>query len=461
MSRYCDDHEISRDETLVALVSLGEDPHASRVEAVWSKTSPLAGGYANREAAIYAEVDLVRRALDGAAPAPELAPLGVDEHELGQIVEEFNGVQAEMMLGEHPVTNVFQPPAKGDVVRLNDKARAYHKNHGWMTPTEAKARIAEWKLHAEAQYENDAIRAANSQKVVLSMFDLSGEWSKPWEDAGYQVFRFDIQADPEVGDVNNFSAEFFVDWFRAFDGMNIYAVLAACPCTDFASSGARHFAAKDADGRTVASVKLVHQTLCVVEYFKPAVWAIENPVGRIENLGGLPPWRLSFDPNHLGDPYTKKTLIWGRFNGDLPIAPVEPTEGSKMHRLYGGKSMATKNARSVTPEGFSYGFFIANNAHDNPVMAIANTFDRLDRDLIGQAITAGVTPEQIEAAVEDLYYFSMDDEAANATIRALTAEAPGNGPSRKPETKLALRCQQRAEPGGALELAEADYGPSM
>ena len=93
--------------------------------------------------------------------------------------------------------------------------------------------------------------------------------------------------------------------------MEIHAILAACPCTDFAVSGARHFAAKDADGRTVSSVKLVHQTLRTIEYFKPAVWAIENPVGRIEKLGGLPPWRLSFDPNHIGsDAYRMSVDVW-------------------------------------------------------------------------------------------------------------------------------------------------------
>lgn len=356
------------------------------------------------------------------ATAPEHIQTGVDERELGEIVAEFNGAQAEMMDGDHPVSNIFQPPAKGDIVRLNDKAKVFHKEHGWMTPAEARVKIEQWKEHARAQGQNPDSRSANSQRVVLSLFDLSGEWSRPWEEAGYQVFRFDIQDDPEVGDVNNFSSDFFGDWFGDFEGMDIYAILAATPCTDFASSGARHFAAKDADGRTIASVKLVHQTLRTIEYFKPSVWALENPVGRIESLGGLPPWRLSFDPNHLGDPYTKKTLIWGRFNGDLPVAPVEPTEGSKMHKLYGGKSMATKNARSVTPEGFSYGFFMANNAIDHQAMAIANKYDRLDRSAIEQAVTAGVTEGQINEAVEDHYYMDMDDDAANEAIRALTAE---------------------------------------
>ncbi len=373
--------------------------------------------------------DAERQAKMGAKPngtAPEHEYTGVDDRELSEIVAEFNDLQRSQGVGDEQVTHIFDAPAKGEIVRLADKVKVYREGKGWMTPAEAAAQIAEWKAHAEAQ---GGPGSKNSDKVVLSLFDLSGEWSKPWEEAGYQVYRFDIQDDPEVGDVHNFSTEFFADWFGDFDGMDIHAILAANPCTDFASSGARHFAAKDADGRTIASVKLVHQTLATIEYFKPAVWAIENPVGRIESLGGLPPWRLSFDPNHIGETYTKKTLIWGRFNGDLPIAPVDPVEGSKMHKLYGGKSQATKNARSVTPEGFAYSFFMANNALDNPAMTIANKFDRLDRKLIARAVDAGVTPDQINSAVEDFYYQELDDDSANAAIRDLIGEKTSPTPA--------------------------------
>jgi hypothetical protein len=406
--------------------------------------------------------------LDNATAPEHIA--GVDDRELGQIVAEFKDAQAEMMQGEHPITNIFQPPKKKDIVRLADKARATGKlwnedeskqYRDWLTEAkaltkkkkpvpaeltakieafekkylpfaaklkkEAAAIVEKWKEQTRAQHDDPAKRSANSQKVVLSFFDLSGEWSRPWEEAGYQVYRFDIQDDPVVGDVNNFSAEFFGDWFGDFDGMEVYAILAACPCTDFASSGNRHFVAKDADGRTVASVKLVHQTLKAIEYFKPAIWALENPVGRIEKLGGLPPWRLSFDPYHLGDDYTKKTLIWGRFNADLPVAPAEPTEGSKMWSQYGGKSMETKNARSETPEGFSYGFFLANNAIDHPALALHGKFDRLDRNLIQKALDAGVTADEIESAVEDHYYMELDDDAANNAIRDLIGEAKEEG----------------------------------
>ncbi|WP_235664293.1 DNA cytosine methyltransferase [Pseudomonas savastanoi] len=280
-------------------------------------------------------------------------------------------------------------------------------------PQQARDRIDGWIAHANSQ----AACMENCDKVVLSLFDTSGEWSRPWEEAGYQVYRFDIQDNPDLGDVNNFNVEFFTEWFADFYGQDVFAILAACPCTDFARSGCRDFRSKDLDGRTMASVELVHQTIRVVEYFKPALWAIENPVGRIEKLGGLPSWRLSFDPCHVGDPYTKKTLIWGRFNADLPVAPVVPIEGSKMHLKYGGRSLATKNARSITPVGFSYAFFMANNHLDNPQFVLCAKYDRLSSRLLGQAIAAGLKPREISELIDDAYLMDLDDHSAHTLLR--------------------------------------------
>ncbi|MFL1616169.1 DNA cytosine methyltransferase [Acinetobacter baumannii] len=321
---------------------------------------------------------------------------------------------------EFVISHIFDAPQpqKNEIVRLNNKVTEYVNKNGWMSTEQAKATIESWKQYAFGQYLDRATRVANSQKVVLSLFDLSGVWSQPWADAGYAVYRFDIQDDPDIGDVNKFSIEFFNDIFGSFDGNDIYAILAACPCTDFAVSGARHFAQKDADGRTELSIELVRQTLRTIEYFKPAIWAIENPVGRIEKLAGLQPWRLSFDPYHLGDTYTKKTCVWGRFNADLPILPVEPVEGSKMHRLYGGKSLKTKNARSVTPEGFAYGFFMANNAFDYPVMSISNKYDRIDSKLFESLLSAGVSEYDISEMIDDDYY-DLNDENVIQTLNDL------------------------------------------
>lgn len=337
---------------------------------------------------------------------------GVTDEELAEIVAEFNYAYEAMKLPEEKVHALFDEPPAMAVVRLADKANDYVRQHGWMTPDEASEQIEKWKAHARAQYDTHE----NADKVVLSLFDKSGEWSQPWVDAGYDVYRFDIQENPEVGDVNKFDVEFFNDWFASFEGRDIYAILAACPCTDFASSGARHFAAKDADGRTVASVKLVHQTMRTIEYFRPALWSIENPVGRIEKLGGLPPWRLSFDPFQMGETYTKKTLLWGRFNADLPVAPVEPVEGSKMHSQYGGSSIATKNARSVTPTGFAYAYFMANNAMDHPKLSISNKFDTMCPILLGHAVDAGLSEREIADIVEDAYYIDCDPKEAERLL---------------------------------------------
>jgi hypothetical protein len=353
---------------------------------------------------------------------------GASDEEVSEVAGAFK--DAKQSQEDERETRVFDPPAKNEVVRIEDKVRVYTKDRGYMTLDEAKQEIAKWRQHAFEQGDT----GVNANKVVLSLFDLTGEWSMPWDAAGYQVFRFDIQTDPEYGDVSKFSGDFFNDIFGAFDGQDIYAILAACPCTDFASSGARHFAAKDEDGRTLESVELVRQTLATIEYFKPSVWAIENPVGRIEKLTGLPPWRSSWNPNHFGDPYTKKTLLWGRFNADMPIAPVEATEGSKMHRMYGGKSKATKNARSVTPEGFAYAFFMANNAVDNPVLAISNKYDLMDRAVFEEAVNAGMTYEEISEVIDDPYYFDKDYKRAEAELR----EAIKSGGKPKEQTLFSI-----------------------
>lgn len=104
--------------------------------------------------------------------------------------------------------------------------------------------------------------------------------------------------------------------------------------------------------------------LDIIDHYQPVFWALENPVGRLRRLRAarFREPRLIFNPCDYGDPYTKKTLLWGRFN--LPKrSPVEPVkvcaQGSWIQRL-GGKSDRTKLLRSMTPPGFARAFFRAN-----------------------------------------------------------------------------------------------------
>jgi len=222
-----------------------------------------------------------------------------------------------------------------------------------MSEALADAILAKWRHDATLIGRTPSdLRHDNTQKTILSLFDESGVWSAPYVLAGYNVIQVDIQNGIDALDLD---IEYFAD--HGID--DIYGVLAACPCTHFANSGARWFADKDANGITQEGIDLVYRTLQIIDFFQPEFWVIENPIGRIQELCGLPDPRLIFQPHHFGDPYTKKTQLFGEFNAALPTTNVHPRLGSKMHQLWGANA-ADKKARSMTPEGFAFAFQRAN-----------------------------------------------------------------------------------------------------
>lgn len=183
----------------------------------------------------------------------------------------------------------------------------------------------------------------NDRPVILSLCDLSGNWPAPYAAAGYDVRTIDLQRDGI--DVRLMHRPDYP----------VHGILAAPPCTVFASSGAR-WPRSDDDYREGLSV--VDACLRLVAVCEPTWWALENPIGKLTRWLGKP--TMYFQPCDYGDPYTKRTALWGSFNTDLPRTPVEPSEGSKMWAQYGGRSMRTKNARSATTTGFARAFHEAN-----------------------------------------------------------------------------------------------------
>lgn len=210
-------------------------------------------------------------------------------------------------------------------------------------------------------------------KTLLSLYDYSGTWSKPFQDAGWNVILWDLGHEVDYystfKDVMDATTEYIYD--HIFDNYGtVDGILIAQPCTDFAVSGARWFAEKDASGQTRQSIALVCQSLRIVDLCDPDFWALENPVSRIHKLvPDLGEPKMYFNPCDFGDPYTKKTALYGEFNTNLKKTPVYPHEGSKMHKKYGGKSDRTKMLRSITPAGFAKAFFEANenwSRHEQP-----------------------------------------------------------------------------------------------
>lgn len=190
----------------------------------------------------------------------------------------------------------------------------------------------------------------NSDKVILDLFGGTGAWSKDYRDAGYDVRLVTLPA----FDVRTYVPD-----------RKIYGILAAPPCTHYTNSGAQYWRAKDQDGRTLDSLRDITACLMIIAIAKPVFWVIENPVGRLRQWLGEP--RMYFNPCDYGDPYTKKTCLWGVFN-EPKKNPVEPEfviakngdRYSPVHWGTGGRSEKTKRIRSITPQGFARAFFEAN-----------------------------------------------------------------------------------------------------
>lgn len=206
-------------------------------------------------------------------------------------------------------------------------------------------------------------------RTIISLFDHSGVWCKPYREAGYRVLQFDLKSGHDVRLIEHLAED-------------VHGILIAPPCTEFSTSGAQYWPEKDKDGRTLAALALVDAGLRAVAIYRPHFWVLENPVGRLRRWLGAP--AFSFNPcdyggwlpeDHQGvglvparDAYTKKTLLWGKFNppAKKPVEPIVIRDAqrgrsySPIHWFTGGKSERTKELRSTTPEGFSRAFFASN-----------------------------------------------------------------------------------------------------
>lgn len=190
----------------------------------------------------------------------------------------------------------------------------------------------------------------NSTKIILDLCGGTGSWSKPYRDAGYDV-RLITLPDQDVREYQ--------------PPKNVYGILAAPPCTHFTNSGAQYWKAKDADGRTLLDTQIITHCLRIIALSHPKFWAMENPTGRFGRWLGKPV--LVFNPCDYGDPYRKRTCLWGSFKipGKNPVQPefIITSNGdrySKNHWYTGGSTNRTKELRSITPAGFAKAFFEAN-----------------------------------------------------------------------------------------------------
>lgn len=94
-------------------------------------------------------------------------------------------------------------------------------------------------------------------------------------------------------------------------------------------------------------------------------WAMENPHhGLLKKFLGKP--TFTFEPYEFGDPYKKKTALWGHFNDPIKKITTRPDlpkfdklKTKDIHPERYGELTRTER-RAITPAGFAKAFFEAN-----------------------------------------------------------------------------------------------------
>lgn len=206
---------------------------------------------------------------------------------------------------------------------------------------------------------------------LISIFDYTGNVSRPYREAGWDVTQIDIQHGFNYLDFNLHRELEKRAQYGTYPQVGIIALV---PCTHDAVSGARHFARKDAAGITKETDVLMDKLKGDIFYLEDRrllkFWQIENPKTRLHNRH---PWIkpitqkfnpcdfAGYDPFPDNSRYNKETWLFGKFNRmePKPWPPIE--KDNPGWKKYGGSSLRTKNARSVSPLGYCYAFYESNH----------------------------------------------------------------------------------------------------
>lgn len=178
-------------------------------------------------------------------------------------------------------------------------------------------------------------------KIILDLCGGTGAWSRPYKEAGYDV-RLVTHPDQDV--------------LIYEPPENVQGILAAPPCTYF--SRMRMCRGKPTKEQLAKGLKVVEACMRIIWRCQPEWWALENPQGYLHHWLGQP--LLKFHPWEYGDPWTKRTWIWGKFNIPSKLFPVK-SRGRLVGNKKGDKAIAqTFEKRAQTPPGFAKAFMEAN-----------------------------------------------------------------------------------------------------
>lgn len=216
-------------------------------------------------------------------------------------------------------------------------------------------------------------------RTVISLCDYTGNFVKPWVEAGYNAVLVDPQHERTrwEGPVLKLAAtvEEALPELRVFLLEAQVAFVAGFPpCTNLAVSGAKHFTRKMTDKawKHYAGPNMFFDATRVawqcemIGQLSGAPWLVENPVSRLSTLWRKPDhafhpyWFTALEPE---DNYTKKTCLWTGGGFVMPEREQDPTLPEPDDRIHKAPPSEERgNFRSATPMGFARAVFEANSS---------------------------------------------------------------------------------------------------
>lgn len=146
---------------------------------------------------------------------------------------------------------------------------------------------------------------------VLVACEYSGRVREAFRKLGHDALSCDL-VPADDGSEHHYQGDVFDLQHEKWDLM-----VAFPPCTHLASSGAKHFAVKRADGRQQQGIDFFMDIVLLGE--KIGKYAIENPVGIMSTQWRKPDQKIQ--PWQFGDAAQKTTCLWLH---NLPL--LQPTE---------------------------------------------------------------------------------------------------------------------------------------
>lgn len=202
-------------------------------------------------------------------------------------------------------------------------------------------------------------------RVVLSLYENSGNMVRPWAEEGFECFCLDLRNDGHSEQFDSGGSIAFIPW----DMRNGLPVALAAreraitfcfsPCTNLAISGARWFQGKGMSA-LIDGLTLLEAGRQIADGSE-APWMLENPIGVISSYWRKPDY--VFQPWMYGDMESKLTCLWTGNGFVMPdaerhIRPAEVRES--VWRMAPSEDRGHK--RSVTSPGFARAVYEANGA---------------------------------------------------------------------------------------------------